>query len=448
MIAMTLAEIAAAVGGTAGRRRPATRGDRPGRVRLARGRPGRAVRRLRRGERGRARLRPGGASPPVRSRCSAPGRSPAPTVVVADPLAAHGPAGPRRACDRLPDLTDHRHHRVVRQDVHQGPASASCWPGSARPSARPGSFNNELGLPHTVLRADADTRFLVLEMGARGPGPPDLPVRDRAAHRSAWWSTSAWRTSASSARWRRSRRPRRELVEALPADGLAVLNADDAAGAGDGRRTPRPRWCWPARRADAAVRAEAVRLDERGRATLHAGRRRTGRCRSRLGVTRPAPGRQLRCSPRRWRWALGMPLADARRRRWAISGWSRTEGWMSSTGPMVSRSSTTRTTPTRRRPRPRCTRWPRSGTGRRRVAVLGYLAELGATERAGHEQVGRLAAELGVDRARRGRRERPGRSTTARWRWPVGEESRCWCPIRTRRWRWLRASCVPATSSW
>jgi UDP-N-acetylmuramyl pentapeptide synthase len=36
--------------------------------------------------------------------------------------------------------------------------------------------------------------------------------------------------------------------------------------------------------------------------------------------------------------------------------------------------------------------------GRRTVAVLGYMAELGAAERDGHEQVGRLAAELGVDR--------------------------------------------------
>jgi len=34
----------------------------------------------------------------------------------------------------------------------------------------------------------------------------------------------------------------------------------------------------------------------------------------------------------------------------------------------------------------------------RRVAVLGYMAELGDQEQAGHEEVGRLAAELGVDR--------------------------------------------------
>jgi UDP-N-acetylmuramoyl-tripeptide--D-alanyl-D-alanine ligase len=38
------------------------------------------------------------------------------------------------------------------------------------------------------------------------------------------------------------------------------------------------------------------------------------------------------------------------------------------------------------------------GPGRRRIAVLGYLAELGEQERAGHEEVGRLGAELGTDR--------------------------------------------------
>ena len=34
----------------------------------------------------------------------------------------------------------------------------------------PGSFNNEIGLPLTALSATEETRFLVLEMGARGIG--------------------------------------------------------------------------------------------------------------------------------------------------------------------------------------------------------------------------------------------------------------------------------------
>jgi UDP-N-acetylmuramoyl-tripeptide--D-alanyl-D-alanine ligase len=38
------------------------------------------------------------------------------------------------------------------------------------------------------------------------------------------------------------------------------------------------------------------------------------------------------------------------------------------------------------------------GAGRRTVAVLGYMAELGEFEISGHQEVGRLAAALGVDR--------------------------------------------------
>jgi len=39
-----------------------------------------------------------------------------------------------------------------------------------------------------------------------------------------------------------------------------------------------------------------------------------------------------------------------------------------------------------------------AGGERRTWAVLGSMGELGAYEQAGHEEVGRLAAELGVDR--------------------------------------------------
>ena len=60
---------------------------------------------------------------------------------------------------------------------------AQLSPRPARRSRRSRSFNNEIGLPLTVLRADESTRFLVLEMGASGIGPPHLPHRHRAARR-------------------------------------------------------------------------------------------------------------------------------------------------------------------------------------------------------------------------------------------------------------------------
>src|SRR5689334_12394994 len=91
-----------------------------------------------------------------------------PTVVVEDPRAAMGLLA-RAVLDRLPGLT------VVGITGSSGKTSTKDMIGQllARlgPTiAPPGSLNNELGLPYTVLQADPRTRFLVLEMGARGIG--------------------------------------------------------------------------------------------------------------------------------------------------------------------------------------------------------------------------------------------------------------------------------------
>ena len=88
------------------------------------------------------------------------------------------------------------------------------------------SFNNEIGLPLTVLRADESTRYLVLEMGASGAGhlkyltsiaPPDVAVVlvVGSAHLGEFGSIDA------------VARAKAEIVEGLVADGIAVLNADD-----------------------------------------------------------------------------------------------------------------------------------------------------------------------------------------------------------------------------
>lgn len=89
-----------------------------------------------------------------------------------------------------------------------------------------GSFNNELGVPLTVLRADESTRYLVLEMGARGVGhiadlcaiaQPDVGVvlNVGSAHVGEFGSIDA------------TAQAKGEMVEALAPDGVAVLNADD-----------------------------------------------------------------------------------------------------------------------------------------------------------------------------------------------------------------------------
>lgn len=94
-------------------------------------------------------------------------------------------------------------------------------------SAR-GSFNTEIGLPLTVLAADDQTRFLVLEMGMRGVGhiaylvdlvQPDIAVvlNVGSAHVGMLGSREA--IAAAKA----------ELVQDLPDTAIAVLNEDDGA---------------------------------------------------------------------------------------------------------------------------------------------------------------------------------------------------------------------------
>ncbi|WP_231997831.1 UDP-N-acetylmuramoyl-tripeptide--D-alanyl-D-alanine ligase [Mycobacterium sp. 1165196.3] len=94
--------------------------------------------------------------------------------------------------------------------------------------APPGSFNNELGHPWTVLRATSDTDYLVLEMSARHPGniaaladiaTPSIGVvlNVGTAHLGEFGSREAIAQTKS------------ELPQSVPASGVVILNADDPA---------------------------------------------------------------------------------------------------------------------------------------------------------------------------------------------------------------------------
>lgn len=89
-----------------------------------------------------------------------------------------------------------------------------------------GNLNNEIGVPLTVCRIDEQTRFLVAEMGARGIGhvaylctiaPPRVAAVLNVG--SAHVGEFGGREQIAVAKG--------EIVEALPAGGTAVLNADD-----------------------------------------------------------------------------------------------------------------------------------------------------------------------------------------------------------------------------
>src|SRR5690606_9143465 len=140
----------------------------------------------------------------------------------------------------------------------------------AGPTVAPtASLNDELGVPLTALRADEDTRFLVLEMGARGIGHLAYLtglVRPRIgvvlnvglAHVGEFGGKE------------KTARAKGELVEALPAaeeGGVAVLNADDPYVRGMAERT-RAEVVLTGESPDADVRADDVRVGPDGRATF------------------------------------------------------------------------------------------------------------------------------------------------------------------------------------
>ncbi len=129
-----------------------------------------------------------------------------------------------------------------------------------------GSFNNELGLPLTVLRADTATEHLVLEMGARHIGDlraacevarPDvsLVLNVGKAHIGEFGSQQGIAQAKG------------ELVEALDESGTAVLNADDPLVSAMRRRT-RGRVVTFGTAPGADVRFDDVKLDDVGRPTF------------------------------------------------------------------------------------------------------------------------------------------------------------------------------------
>ncbi len=90
-----------------------------------------------------------------------------PTIVVEDPVAALGRLG-RHVVEQL-DAT------VVALTGSQGKTGTKDYLAQLLATGGPtiatiGNRNNEIGVPLTVLRADPETRYLAVEMGARGVG--------------------------------------------------------------------------------------------------------------------------------------------------------------------------------------------------------------------------------------------------------------------------------------
>ncbi|MQA83524.1 MAG: UDP-N-acetylmuramoyl-tripeptide--D-alanyl-D-alanine ligase [Streptosporangiales bacterium] len=314
-----------------------------------------------------------------------------PAILVDDVVEALGMLA-RTVVDRLPDVT------VVGVTGSSGKTSTkdllAHLAGGLGPTVAPvSSYNNEVGHPLTVLRADHGTRYLVLEVSARGVGhiarlcriaPPHLGVvlNVGTAHMGEFGSREAIAQAKG------------ELVEALPEDGVAVLNADDQLVRDMAKRTP-ARVTLFGRTAEAEVRAEDVTLDGSGRPrfTLATPEGSAPVALRIFGVHYVTNALAVAAAARQ----LGTPVDVVAKKlseatvpsRWRMEVTERPDGVTVVNDAYNANPESMRAA---------LESLASMGRGRRTWAVLGQMTELGGFSREAHEDLGRLAARLGIAR--------------------------------------------------
>jgi UDP-N-acetylmuramoyl-tripeptide--D-alanyl-D-alanine ligase len=259
--------------------------------------------------------------------------------------------------------------------------------------APPGSFNNELGHPWTALRADAETRHLVLELSARGPGhiahlaeiaPPKIGVvlNVGSAHVGEFGSRDGIAKTKG------------ELVEALPEDGVAVLNLDDPLVAAMASRT-KARVVFVGETASAQVRAADITLDGEARASFRlvtpAGEAQVklplhGEHHVGNALSAAAVALELGATPAEI--ATGLSSLERRSAR-------RMEVVTRADGVTILNDSFNANPESMRAGLKALAAMTRE-SGRRSWAVLGVMGELGADAITAHDEIGRLVVRLNI----------------------------------------------------
>lgn len=263
-----------------------------------------------------------------------------------------------------------------------------------------GNLNNELGVPLTVLRATEETRWLVVEMGARGVGHvaelcavarPDVAgvLNVGSAHLGEFGSRQAIAQAKG------------EIVEALAPAGTAVLNAADPLVAPMSSRTSARVLTFGPQHSGADVSWSEVGSDDLARATFTLAATPGGGEpeRHRVGL-RQVGAHQVANATAAAALALagGVPLAavaaalasSENASRWRMELTELPDGtvvlddcYNANPDSMRAALDTLRLVGERRRAR--------------RVAVLGDMRELGPAELEAHRELGRDAAAAGVD---------------------------------------------------
>ncbi|MGI5861189.1 MAG: UDP-N-acetylmuramoyl-tripeptide--D-alanyl-D-alanine ligase [Myxococcales bacterium] len=253
-----------------------------------------------------------------------------------------------------------------------------------------GNLNNEIGVPLTLFRLAPEHTAAIVEMGMNHPG-------EIARLSSYAEPVCAEITSVAAAHLEGLKtieavaRAKGEIYSGLPADGLAIANADDPLALAQAKACGR-RLMTFGKAEGAEVRLVAVDAHDTAGLKIRIGwQGREHRCQVRFvgehnainACGAFAMGLALGCSPEQCvagleaarPWAHRLSVVEAPCGVTVLD-----DCYNANPGSMAAALSTLRAL----------------GAGRRLVAVLGDMLELGEAEAASHEQVGRLAQEAGV----------------------------------------------------
>jgi UDP-N-acetylmuramoyl-tripeptide--D-alanyl-D-alanine ligase len=262
---------------------------------------------------------------------------------------------------------------------------------SLRVTASPVSFNNEAGLPLTLLAAEQSTQVVVAEMGARFAGNirdlcviarPDVGVVTNVglAHAGPLGGLAG------------IAHVKGELVEALPARGIAVLNGDDGPTRALAAHTS-ARVVLVGRADDAGIHVTDVNVDDQLRpsfrleaanASILVRLALRGEHQVLNAALAGATALELGVAPA----AVAAGLEQAQGAPWRME-LARTADGITVLNDAYNANPASTSGALRS-----LARLPVDG---RRLAVLGEMRELGDESADAHEAVGRLAQECGVD---------------------------------------------------
>jgi UDP-N-acetylmuramoyl-tripeptide--D-alanyl-D-alanine ligase len=330
-----------------------------------------------------------GASVVIVSRPVAPPPGPGAVITVDDGLAALARLG-RAARQRLTDVP------VVAITGSAGKTATKDLTAAAlasrhRVQASPASYNNEAGVPLTLLGTAPGDDVVVTEMGARFAGNiaaladiarPNLGIVTHVGLAHAGHLGGPDGVAAVKG----------ELVAALPADGVAILNADCpyAATLAASSAAPVVRAGYAP---EAEVRIDEVTVDEQLRPAFRLSTADdSARVRLALRGEHHAVNAAMAAAAAR---QLGVPLAEAAEGMGRVQPTSlrmevgRTPGGVLLINDAYNSSPTSAAAAVQA--------LARAAVPGRRIAVLGEMLELGAYRDDAHAALGELAATVGID---------------------------------------------------